>query len=107
MLRFVCLVEPDGATLYQESLYTFRAEDFENAFRRVIEIGKSKEREYYNAEHQRVVWRFKEIVTIDIMSADTLDGAEVYSKFVDLVPGEAIPFDAEFHPEQSKPTQTI
>ncbi len=106
-IRLVCLVEPNGATRYQEFVFIFSAKDFEDAFRRVVELGKSKEEEYRNSEGQRVVWRLKEVISLDKIPGESLDGAEVYSEPTELASGETIPFDTEFHPELSKPTQTI
>jgi hypothetical protein len=106
-IRLVCLIEPKGAVRYQDSVLIFTAKDFEDALRRAVTLGKSKEEEYRNIEGQRVVWQLKEVISLDKIPGESLDGAEVYSEPIDLASGEIIPFDTEFHPELSKPTQTI
>lgn len=42
-----------------------------------MEIGRNREESYANGEGDRVVWRFAEVVTVDELRADDLDGAEV------------------------------
>jgi hypothetical protein len=63
--------------------------------------------EYHKVEGQKVVWILKEIISLEIIRDDSLDGAEVYSEPVDLAPGEALPFNIEFRLEELKPIQTI
>lgn len=106
-LRLVCVIEGSGATRYQDSVHLFRAGDFEEAFQRALDLGRACEESYLNPDKKRVRWRLKEIVSLDIITADQLDGAEVYSEPVPLEEGVEIPFDATFTPETSRPTQTI
>jgi hypothetical protein len=105
--RLVVLVEGTGATRYADSLFLFRSADFDSALQRAIELGKQQEKEYVGGEGKRVRFRLKEIVSLDVIPDDNLDGAEVYSEPVDLPPGESAPFDATFDPSRSRPTQTI
>ena len=59
-----------------------------------------------NGNGEKVLWKLKEIVSLDVIRRKNLDGIEVYSEFVE--PKEKIePFDSLFCPEISKPTQTI
>src|ERR1700730_13328226 len=104
-IRLACFTEPVGATRYMDSVYIFRSLDFDSAFEKALSIGKKQERSYMNAENHMVFWRLKEIVSLDIVGSEPLDGAEVYSKLGNLE--QALPFDAELHPEESKPIQTI
>lgn len=90
-----------------DSVIVFRSTDFGSAFTRVLDMGRKRETIYLNDENRRVVWKLKEIISLDIIDSETLDGVEVYSEPVDLNPGELIPFNTEFHPEQSQPTQSI
>lgn len=106
-LRLVCLIEGKGATRYQDSVYLFRADEFEEAFQRALDLGRACEESYLNPDNKRVYWRLKEIISLDIITADQLDGAEVYSEPVPLEEGVEISFDASFSPEASRPTQTI
>jgi hypothetical protein len=106
-VRLVCLIEPTGALRYMDSIYVFRSADFQTAFKRALDLGKSQERSYLNADQKRVMWKLAEIVSLDMIAAESLDGVEVYSEPVELAPGEAFPLDVALHPERSQPTQTI
>jgi|SRR5262252_2699642 len=106
-IRMLCLIEPKGGDSYLDSVIVFRSTDFNSAFIKALEMGKKRETIYLNDENHQVVWRLKEIISLDIIDSETLDEAEVYSEFVDLNPGELIPFNTEFYPEQSQPTQSI
>ena len=106
-VRLVCLIEPIGAVRYMDSVYVFRSADFQTAFKRALELGKSQEKTYFNVDKQKVVWKLTEIVSLDMITAESLNGAEVYSEPVDLAPGEAFPMDAALYPELSEPTQTL
>jgi hypothetical protein len=106
-VRLVCLIEPLGAHRYMDSVFVFRSSDFDAAFKRALELGRSQESSFLNNLNQHVVWKLKEIVSLDQLDAQSLDGVEVYSEPVALGADEQIPFDAEFHPEESTPTQTV
>ena len=106
-VRLVCLIEPIGAVRYMDSVYVFCSADFQTAFKRALELGKSQEKTYFNVDKQKVVWKLTEIVSLDMITAESLNGAEVYSEPVDLAPGEVFPMDATLYPEHSEPTQTL
>jgi len=90
-----------------DSIYVFRSADFQTAFKRALDLGKSQERSYLNTDQKRVMWKLAEIVSLDMIAAESLDGVEVYSEPVELALGEAFLLDVEWHPERSQPTQTI
>ena len=104
-IRLACLIQGVGLTRYMDSVVLFRAKDFKGAMKRALEFGKRQEEEYLNAEKELVRWRFKEVVSLDIIEHDDLDGVEVHSDFIDS--DEQVDFNVEFTPEKSKPTQTI
>ena len=106
-VRLVLLIEGAGARGYADSVFVFRAADFDDAFQRALALGRKQEQEYVGGEGKRVRRRLKEVISLDILRADDLDGAEVYSEPVDLAAGEASNFDQVFTPEASKPTQTV
>jgi Domain of unknown function (DUF4288) len=106
-IRLVCLIEGEGATIYQDSVVVMRAADFREAFQRALEVGRGREEEYLNADGELVRWRLKAVFSLDVIQADQLDGAEVYSEPVELEPGDRDPFDITYAPESSEPTQTI
>jgi hypothetical protein len=84
----------------------FRAADFDEAFQRALALGRAQEEEYLGGEGEKVRWRLKEVISLDILDEE-LDGAEVYSEPVALAPGETYSFDVTFEPEKSQPTQTV
>src|SRR5215471_20174637 len=92
-VRLVCLIEPTGAVRYMDSVYVLRSADFQSALERALDLGKSQERSYLNADNKRVAWKLAEIVSLDIITAESLDGVEVYSEPVELAPGDALPID--------------
>jgi hypothetical protein len=107
-VRLACLSEKKGLLRHNDSIYVFQCRDFDDAFLKALELGKSQETSYLNADQELINWRLKEIVSLDVIATEWLyAGAEVYSEPVQPQAGERIPFDFEFHPEDSRPTQTI
>lgn len=107
-IRLVCLVEGIGGLRYADSIFLFQSTDFDSAFRRAIELGKKQEEEYTNSDNQLVKWKLKEIISLDIIQENSLDGVEVYSEPVEIQKN-TLPYSflQEFTPERSTPTQTI
>jgi Domain of unknown function (DUF4288) len=106
-LRFVVMVEAIGGDLMSEDVYLMRAKDFANAFERALSIGRAAEREYRNSSGQRVSWQLKEILSLDVVSNQDLDGAEICAEGFHLDLAGRIPVGTTFKPEASKPRQTI
>ena len=106
-VRLVCLIEGTGASDYMDSVVTFRANGFDDALHRAIELGRREEKEYLNVEKKRVVWRLKEITSLDKIPGETLDGAEVHCEISEIPETDVVPFDSKFFPERSQPDQTI
>jgi hypothetical protein len=105
-LRFAIIIESQGLVRYSDSVYLLSAADFDSAFQRALVIGQKNQRQYENADRQQVVWKFAEVLALDVIRADSLDGAEVYSEPVPAVdPSWTI--NQAFHPEASRPTQTV
>ncbi len=106
-IRLVALVESLGSDLYIDSVFIFKADDFKDAFEKAIKLGKNQEEEYINANNKRVCWRLKEIISLDLIKQEELDGVEVYSEPIEIQTDKREPFDVVYHPEKSEPTQTI
>jgi hypothetical protein len=106
-LRFVIMVEPDPSNELKDCVYLFRATDFRAAFERAIILGEGAQSEYLNTYGQRVIWRFMEVRSLDVVVSDTLDGAEICADTVCLDEKAAIPFDTTFNPRASQPPQTV
>jgi hypothetical protein len=106
-IRVACLIEGPGLVQYMDSIHVFRAENFDTAMKSAVNLGRRHEEEYINSKQERVRWRLKEIISLDILGEDLVDGAEVYSEPVEPKPMEHFDFGAEFDPGVSVPTQTL
>ena len=105
-IRLACIIEPKGLRRFMDSIYVFRSTDFDDAFRKAINIGRSQEKSYLNDADELVEWRLKEIISLDLIKPQSLDGAEVYSEPVEPAASDSL-IDNGFHPEDSNPTQTL
>lgn len=105
-IRLACVIEPKGVQRFMDSIYVFRSTDFDDAFRKALDIGRSQEKNYLNDADELVEWRLKEIISLDLIRSQSLDGAEVYSEPVEPAASD-FPSDNVFHPEDSHPTQTL
>jgi uncharacterized protein DUF4288 len=105
-IRLACIVEPKGLQRFMDSIYVFQSTDFDAAFRKAMDIGRSQERNYLNDADELVQWRLKEIISLDLIRPQSLDGAEVYSEPVEPAASDFL-IDNAFHPEDSNPTQTL
>ena len=96
------MVESRGCDALIDHVIVYRAR-VHSWLRPVLAIGRSLER----TEHgeSRVEWRLAEVLTIDVLVNQDLDGAEVHSQFIDMVPEDSVPFGTEPHPEASTPVR--
>lgn len=104
-LSLVVLIDdgrPRKTHTWDEIVIVFRARDFDHAFARALEIGRSHETEYLNCDQHKVRWALVEVENLDWVGK-RVDGAEVASRLRRRRSREAIPFDTQFHPEASKP----
>ena len=106
-LRFLVLVEGAGTTQVAESVHVFTSADWDAAMQRALQLGSSHESEYRNSNGARVRWRLHSVVTLDIIAANELNGAEVHAAFTDVTDDLRLPFDAMLNPEESHPSQSI
>ena len=108
-LLLISLVEDGKQTkqnLYDESIVVFRASSWDHAFERALELGRQQETTYENVYGHTVRWKLVEIINLDLIGKK-VDGAEVASKLDYKRVKEPISSDAEFHPENSEPTQSF
>jgi hypothetical protein len=106
-LRFAVMMEPDGASLLYDCVHLLRAGDFAAAFEKAVRIGEASQQEYLNWDGRRVQWRLMEVLSLDIIPSDDLDGRVVHAEPIQLDDNRMLPFGATFSPRASKPTQTI
>jgi hypothetical protein len=69
---------PSGPTRYEDSVVIFRAQDWDAAFRRALEIGRGMEVAYRNGDGVSVEKRLVEIRTLDELGDELSDGREVW-----------------------------
>lgn len=109
-VRIACMIEPEGLHSYMDHMdhiHIFQADDWEPAFQRAIEIGRSHEQQYKNSEGQLVVWKLAEVITLDRFDAGLRNGLEVCSNPISISDQEALPFDHVFEIESAHPTQSV
>src|SRR5437667_10519811 len=97
-IRLACIIESKRLQRFMDSIYVFQSTDFDGAFRKALDIGRSQERSYSNDADELVVWSLKEIVSLDLIKLQSLDGAEVYSEPVEPAPSDSVPASDAFHP---------
>lgn len=108
-VRFICIVE-QKAVFFNDSIVVFESENFEQAFKEVIKISKSKEKTYKNNDNIEVMWKLKEILTLDIINngekvnLGNKINFEVYNENIDI---NSTLFEYKCEPEKSDPAQTI
>ncbi|HET6228755.1 MAG TPA: DUF4288 domain-containing protein [Longimicrobiaceae bacterium] len=106
-VRLVCLIEDQGSVRSMECVHVFRSSGWESAFQRALELGRTHEESFVNVDGERVKWVLAEIVSLDFLRTNELNGAEVYSATTDVLPEGVVPFDHYFRPEESDPTQSV
>lgn len=106
MLRFVVLVEGEGATHLSRSVIVFRAPDWPEAKARALDLGRGMESTYLGGTGKAVRWRLESIETLDLIGDTITDGREIYSEPMPPPTDDPIPFDHLFAPETSEPGQS-
>lgn len=106
-VRLVVITGAAGGLHYADSVFVFRAEGFEDAFGRALALGRKAEESYRNEAGDTVAWRLKEVLTLDAIKDEDLDGAEVAYQALDIAPGQVYALDTAFEPEKSEPVETF
>lgn len=104
-LRFFLLVEPVGFAMARNGVFLLRADSFEAARLKALELGAAQEELFLNADGANAKWCFESILTLDVLP-DELENAEVCSEFCDGLQTD-IEWGHEFSPEDSEPSQSI
>ncbi|MGE0423418.1 MAG: DUF4288 domain-containing protein [Reyranellaceae bacterium] len=101
-VRMARMVEPNGCDALVDHIFVYRA-PIHSWLRSALAIGRSLER----TEHGegRIEWRLVEVLTIDVLVNQNLDGAEVHCQFIDMTPEDGVPFGTVPHPEDSTPVR--
>lgn len=103
MVRLVSSIENVGHSTLIRSVFLFRADEWEPARERAIELGRNAETSYVHADGRAVTVRMMYVETLDLLGDEIADGREVYSE---PVPVGDQHLGTVFHPESSRPTQS-
>jgi hypothetical protein len=107
-LVFIVLVDdgrPRKTHTYDDSIVVFRARDYDHAFERALELGRSQETEYTNPYGQKVRWALVEVLKLQRIGR-RVEGQEVSSPLDRRRSKEPIPYGRQFHPERSRPIRS-
>ena len=93
---------------FEDSVYLFKAADFDAALARVVRLGQAEDREYLGGpDARRVQWKLAEVTVLTLLGAGEIgDVVEVHNEAVPMRDADRVPFDHVFHPERSKPEAT-
>jgi ATP-dependent helicase YprA (DUF1998 family) len=108
-LLFIILIDnkrPRRRNDYDETVVLFRANDFDHAFTRALELGRAAETHYLNQRGQAVRWALVKVVTLDCVGA-SVEGREVASNLHARTALKPVSFSTRFRPERSRPNQSI
>lgn len=97
--------KPKKKNNYDEQIIVFKAENYEHAFARAIEIGREQETIYENDKEQDVRWALVKVEEIKFIGKK-IDGVEVISKLSHVISKTPIPFDCRFKPEKQEPHES-
>src|SRR6266850_6354269 len=104
MCRRLCIIEGKGAVIEELSVYVFRSKTDKGALRRFLELARLDDKEYQNAQGDRVRWAVVSLETLDELTEGPLRDTEVYSKWNRIEPPDhSISFGTRFEPQKSKP----
>ncbi|NNF97861.1 MAG: DUF4288 domain-containing protein [Desulfobacteraceae bacterium] len=95
-------VIPDDGYTQDIQVHVVRAEGFDEAFDKALEIGRSQERCYQNEDGHSVIWRFKEIEYVRNLGQQVV-GVEISTRFESYFPIKALGANSRFCPEESNP----
>jgi hypothetical protein len=99
-LRWAVMVEgKEGLRHWAESGYLFLSEDQNTAFRRAVEIGRTRE-DAHQEGRRWVETRLAEVVTLDCLGNNQ---TEFEVRLGAKKPSEQLPFEHVFDPEEATP----
>lgn len=105
-VRFAHLATSSESLLLRTSVYLFIADSYESAHPRALEIGRREEQVYPNGAGGMTRIAMVEIEAIDQLD-EIEDGIEVACLWSDEIEPSPYTWDQEFHPEKSKPWNTL
>lgn len=104
-LRFYDITAVDGLVGGEDSVYLTKAADFDEAFQRLIAIGRRKETSFKNWDGDEVRTKLVAVTLMDKVGDIDLDGVEISCTPL-LEEDPNITFDTLFDPENTVPEHT-
>lgn len=104
-LRFYRVTAEMGRVGGEDTVYLFRARGFDDAVKRFLALGRRKEHSYLNSHNHELRVRFVGLVTVDIIKANNLDGAEIVSTPL-METDPSFSFDTPLDPDNYEFTET-
>lgn len=105
-IRFVHYSNGNPSCLIRTSSYLLKARDFEAARLRALEIGRREERIYPNADGGMARTAMIQVEALDMLDG-IVDGVEVASLWSDEITPCPYPWEHQFAPEESRPTNSL
>jgi hypothetical protein len=104
MCTMLCIIERVGAVETEESVWVFRATGRKDAIKKFLELARTQDHEFRNADGERVRWTVSKLANIDELEEGELKDREVYSRISPIEPPDAsISIDQQFTPEHPEP----
>jgi len=104
-LRFYRVTAEMGRVGGEDAIFLFRARTFDDAVKRFLALGRSKEHSYFNLHNHELRVRFVGLVTVDYIEGDDLDGAEIVATPL-MERDPSFSFDSPLDPDNYKFTET-
>lgn len=104
-ISILCVTEgdiPEDGYTTDIQVHVFAALNFDEAYKKALEIGYREEQEYKNESKGKVRWVFKEVEAITNLG-ENIDGKEVSTRMEGYYPPEPLGIDVSFSPEKSHP----
>jgi len=89
----------------EDTVYLFRAPSYSDAVKKFLALGRSKEHSYINGHGHMLRVRFVGLVTVDLIKANKLDGAEIVSTPL-METDPSFSFDTPLDPDNYEFTET-
>lgn len=116
-LGIAIITEPDGLLDYCYCVIAYSAEDWDAAKQIAINYGNKFGKKYTNSKNNLVVWKFHELVTLDILKNFNCDQegvieicwhyAATWPQLDKLKSDNSWDINTAFSPETAEPTQSL
>ena len=104
-LRYYSVTAEMGRVGGEDTVHLIRARSFEEAIKKFLALGRSKEHSYRNGYGHDLRVRFVGLVTVDNIKKNDLNGAEIVSTPL-METDPSFSFDTPLDPDNYKFTET-